>query len=107
MSVLNKIPADKLGHLKAGALAALFGAMLAPVLGLLLSVMLPPLLVKMAGTGALVSALAAGLTKEKADALDNASSPGMHEVSWKDAAFTAAPGVIVFVLAFLVSRFIS
>ena len=68
---------DSIARLKGGGL----GSLLTLVIALIC-----------AGAGALIAAAAAGMTKEKADELDNAIHPGMHSVELRDAAWTTAPG---------------
>lgn len=98
---------DKLAHFKAGALAALAGAVLGAALVALLLAILglqglqAPLLVAVvlmllcAGVGALVAASVAGATKEWADQADNLIHPGMHGVEVADAVATGLPGVLL------------
>ena len=84
---------DKIEHHKAGIVAAIFGAVLGAVLVALaayfLQVALLPIVVLCASACAVVAATVAGVSKEAADRLDNRLQPGMHEVSWQDAAATA------------------
>jgi len=97
------IPADKLGHLKAGTEAALFGAGVGIVIGLCLHWLdLLPLhfVFVCAAVGAAVSATSAGITKEKADKADNDAmaaegKPPMHGVEVLDAVATSIPGWIL------------
>lgn len=93
------IPQDKIGHLKAGAAAALAGALLGAGAGHVLHLPIEAL----AATGAAVSSIMAGLTKEAADWLDNKANPGMHGVDPLDALATSLPGVAAFV-ALVVAR---
>lgn len=90
------IPQDKIGHLKAGAAAGVAGALLGAGAGYLLGLPLEPF----AATGAAISSVIAGATKEAADWLDNKTNPGMHSVDPLDFVATAIPGVGAFV-AFL------
>ena len=108
------IPADKLAHLKAGAVIA-GAAFLAGIAGIALSqhllgiVELSPLaiaeMVNAAGLVAAASGVVAGLTKEYADKADNVIYPGMHGVELLDAVATAAPGLLLWLgsLAYLLS----
>lgn len=96
------IPADKLGHLKAGCAAAAYGALIGSLgAGVVAWVtQMPPwlawpLVLVSAGTSAFTAASAAGLTKEKADADDNKIHPGMHGVEVADALVTTSPGALV------------
>lgn len=93
--------ADKIGHLKAGAMAAVFGLAVGAVLAVLMAGVLAlegrgvrAAVLVGAGLGALVSAAAAGITKELADKADNALQPGSHLVELRDALATAAPGAL-------------
>ncbi|PZP30435.1 MAG: hypothetical protein DI603_15030 [Roseateles depolymerans] len=106
---------DKIAHLKAGAKAAAFGALVAFVLALVmlyaLQVPAPlrlPLLLICTGLGALIAGASAGITKEKADQADNEIHPGMHGVELGDALATTAPGALAcaacLVLAVLVHQ---
>lgn len=113
MSILDKIPADKKAHFVAGIKAAAAGAllgMLAAFAALHLAQLTgqPASLIVsliMVGTTSLTVAGTAAATKEYADKMDNASVPGMHEVSIYDALATTLPGIAVaaacFVAAFL------
>jgi hypothetical protein len=95
---------DSLAHLKAGALAASYGAVLGFLLGLAVAVQLLkadrpwPLVIALvcAAVGALVGASAAGIAKEKTDRDNNQLYPGSHRVEVRDAVWTAAPGVLAF-----------
>lgn len=101
MKLIN-IPADKLGHLKAGCAAAAYGLVIgalaawafAAVTGADAETALQVGLIA-AGACAFTSASAAGLTKEKADADDNKIHPGMHGVEVADALVTTSPGALV------------
>lgn len=93
------IPQDKIGHLKAGAAAAVAGALLGAGAGHVLDLPLEALAATCAG----VSSIIAGLTKEAADWLDNKTNPGMHGVDPLDALATSLPGVAAFV-ALVVTR---
>lgn len=97
-----KIASDKIQHMKAGAVAAILGA----ILGILVAlVMMAAIVVDDRGAmaasyvgaavGALACSLAAGLTKEFADYQDNKTHPGMHGVESWDAAATALPGFVL------------
>lgn len=87
------IPADKLGHMKAGAAAAAFGAgawFLVSTTGLIPLAGVP--------AAAALASIVAGVTKEGADKLDNdaaaaAGLPPVHGVEVADAVATAAPGL--------------
>jgi len=93
---------DSIKHLKAGTLPAAFGAALgagwgfgmAKVIGFS-AVMTLVLVLVCAGVGALIAAGSAGITKEKADQIDNEIHPGMHSVELRDAAWTTAPGAVL------------
>lgn len=94
-----KIASDKLGHLKAGVVAALAGALMGIVISLVASAALGlhgpsvhMIYLLAAASGAVSCGVAAGVTKEIADALDNRIRPGMHGVEAADAVFTALPG---------------
>lgn len=94
------IAQDKISHLKAGALAAAYGAAVGLVIGLcvvveLMGMRAVPVVLVCMGIGALASSSSAGITKEKADAADNLIHPGMHGVEVADAVFTSAPGIAV------------
>ncbi|MCV2365523.1 hypothetical protein LNV23_18905 [Paucibacter sp. DJ1R-11] len=106
---------DKLAHMKAGSLAALFGAALgAAVVALLLAllglqgVQLPLLLCVVlmlvcAAVGSLATATAAGIAKERADQADNLIYPGMHGVEVADAVATGLPGLALCVVLCVVA----
>lgn len=105
-----KLAADKIGHLKAGVEIALLGAVIAVFfVGLVALASTGPataissVLLGIAAAGALVAGVIGGIVKEKADALDNAIQPGMHEVSAADAIATAAPGVVLCALLLLLA----
>lgn len=96
------IPADKLGHLKAGSAAAAYGALIgslgAGAVAWLTQMPVDQALTMVlvsAGTSAFTSASSAGMTKEKADVDDNKIHPGMHGVEVADALVTTAPGALV------------
>lgn len=100
-----KIPADKLGHLKAGSAAAAYGGLVGSLgagavawLTHMPAALAWPMVLVSAGTSAFTSASAAGLTKEKADADDNKIHPGMHGVEVADALVTTALGALVCLL---------
>lgn len=104
-----KLAPDKIGHLKAGAQIALSGIAIAVISVGMVAVMLgfgqgdSSHLLVIAAAGALVAGVTGGMVKEKADALDNAVDPGMHEVSVFDALATAAPGIAAWALLLLLA----
>lgn len=88
------LPKDKLQHALVGLLVALVCLALwalASHLGL----------VPIAGMPGAVAlgGIVAGLTKEGADWIDNRAHPGMHGVELLDALATAAPGLVVALVA--------
>lgn len=95
------IPSDKLKHLAAGAIAAIFSALIGAALGTFIKLLIPlwPWNAATACvTGAICAAVGAGMagaTKEAADKMDNdrPDLPDIHGVSVADALFTTAPGI--------------
>lgn len=88
MNLLDKIPRDKLLHLAAGAGAAALGLVLWH-----LATLVPLLAAHPLATGLSIGGLMVGVTKEVADAMDNAlmrkqGAPAIHEVGWGDALAT-------------------
>lgn len=107
------LQADKIEHLKAGAVVALFGAALGACVSVGASLIpgIPPggaqLVAICAAVGALAAGLSAGITKEFADASDNVIYPGMHGVQVGDAVATSAPGAALFLVLLYVSSWVA
>jgi hypothetical protein len=108
-------PQDKIGHLKAGAMAAAYGAALGAAMGWLFGLLVQPgptiqlvLALLCAAAGAATASSSAGITKEKADAADNKVHPGMRMVEVADAVVTASPGAglaaVLLVAAYMVMQ---